>query len=124
MTEGRDNNFPGDTALQGARLTIAPLDETNWLSWKPNMRAVLMRRRKWRLVTGGRARPEDDDDTLEDWLADDAEAYGKIYLHVSDLYKNLLEGCETAHEAWMALEGHFERIGATARLGLKVAVSK
>ncbi|KAG5460635.1 MAG: hypothetical protein BJ554DRAFT_7289 [Olpidium bornovanus] len=104
-------------ALRGKRLAVAPLSEENWLCWKPNMRALLMRKRRWRLVTGNCQRPEDDDDrALEEWLADDAEAYGEIYLHVRDLYKNFLDNCETSHEAWKALEKHFDRLGAGARL--------
>lgn len=111
------------SALRGARLAIAPLDENNWTSWKANMKAVLMRGGKWIIVSGREPRPSTGSAQL-DWDRRDGEAYGEIYLHVSDLYKHILNGLESesAQEAWEALRAHFEDVGSGARLHLKASL--
>lgn len=101
---------------------VVTLVEGNWATWKIQMKAYLQLRRKWRLVSGDRVRPREGDPGLEQWMDDDAEALGAIMLHVGDIYQHVLEACETAHDAWEALEGQFDRLGATARLATKKAL--
>lgn len=110
--------------LHGARLIIAPLNEENWISWKPNVRAALMRKRQWRIVAGTRLLPtaESGDGSVEQWEEGNAEALGEVYLRVGNLRKHVLDGRTTAHNAWQALESHFGHAGATARLALKRAL--
>ncbi|KAG5462312.1 MAG: hypothetical protein BJ554DRAFT_5379, partial [Olpidium bornovanus] len=81
------------------RLVIPPLTEDNWTSWKENMRAVLLHRGLWDAVTGEDERPTHGTPSqLRDWNRSNGEAYGELFLHISDLYKHLMKGKETARE--------------------------
>lgn len=107
------------SVLRSTRLTVAPLEEDNWRSWKVSMHAVLQRRRLWFIVSGGVPRPRagstgSGTTELQEWLQADGEAYGEIVLHVSDLYRHLLEDADTSADAWARLCAHFEHAGSSA----------
>ncbi|KAG5455624.1 MAG: hypothetical protein BJ554DRAFT_4896, partial [Olpidium bornovanus] len=87
------------------------------------MRAVLLQKGLWLVVMGDEPRPVNSPAHAQrEWVRFDSKAFGEIYLHVSDLYKHLLDGCQSLGAAWDTLRKHFEDVGPSARLNIKATL--
>lgn len=88
----------------------------NYMTWKFNMRMVLLHEGLWKYVTGN-----DDEEDDEDWDDDlDGRALAKICLFVEEAAQiNIPADVDTAKEAWEALKAAFETKGLGRKMWLQ-----
>ena len=92
--------------------TIDKLDGTNWMTWKFQMRHLLLAKGLWGLVDG------------TETLAEDANAaaravFSTIIMAIGTSQLYLVTTCESPKDAWDALRGHHERGTLANKLMLK-----
>ena len=81
------------------------LGEDNYSTWSRNMKAYLMQKKVWGIVSGKDPKPSPGDAILRDWLKDEGVASGLIYLGVEDGQKSQIEDfLDDPKKMWETLE--------------------
>jgi hypothetical protein len=64
--------------------SFTKLGESNHATWKLNMKALLMQKKVWAIVSGLDPRPATDNPNFRDWIKDQQSAAGIIFLGLED----------------------------------------
>ena len=84
------------------KISIAPLQESNYHSWSSDMKALLLSKSLWRIVSGDIKRTAENGD---DWDSKSDNAAGLIYLNLSATQKiHVTALLPKAVEMWKKLQ--------------------
>ena len=72
-------------------LSFPKLGEDNYPTWCLDMKAYLMKMKVWGIVKATDTKPPDGDANLRDWLKDEQQAAGLIFLGLQDGQKSQIE---------------------------------
>ena len=100
--------------------TIDKLDGSNWITWKFQLKHLLLAKGLWKYVDGSAVLA--DDATAEQRAkhrSESQKAFSVIAMSVSTSQLYLITSCEEPKEAWNALKKHFERETLANKLFLK-----
>lgn len=86
----------------GHEVKVEKLSEDNYATWRVQMKASLIRQGLWCVVVKDKPKPEP-----ENWQRKDENALAEIILSVNKDLFVLINKCETAYEAWLALEEQY-----------------
>lgn len=100
------------------RLSIKPLDGSNWMTWKIQMKHLFLDRDLWGHVTGD-ATPPEDAQLLVKFKKAAQKANTMLYLHVAQSQIYVIGDEEKPTETWKKLSDHFERGTVTTKLHLR-----
>ena len=100
------------------KVQIEPLDGSNYLSWKFNVKLVLMQSGLWGIVSGAEKAPvasEDDKKEKEivDFRVRSEKAYSQIALNVKKELQVHVANTVDPKNAWDQLKKHFEFVSIT-----------
>ncbi|GIY84479.1 copia protein [Caerostris extrusa] len=86
------------------------LNQTNWSTWKENIRFLLMNRGCWSFIDGSEPKLEETSTRRErsEYKQRQDQAFSTIYYGVDDQHKTLLSSLKDAAEAWKLLQEQFE----------------
>ena len=100
--------------------SIDKLDSSNWITWKFQIKHLLLAKDLWGLVDGTEVLQ--DDASAQQW-ADfnkrSQKAFSTMVMSVSSLQLYLITSYEELRRAWTALRNHFERDTLVNKLILK-----
>ena len=86
-------------------LSFPRLGESNYASWKLNMKALLMQKKVWSIVSGLDLKPASDASHYRDWIKDQQSAAGIIFLGLEDDQKHQIQDVLDDPKAmWTKLE--------------------
>ena len=89
---------------------IEKLDGSNWITWKFQLRHLLMAKGLWKFVDGSAVLAEDPTrEEREKFQAEQQKAFSTIVMSVSPSLLYLITSCELPKNAWDILKRHFER---------------
>jgi len=91
---------------------------TNYYSWKSTITVFLKYLDIWEVTTTETVKPESTD-----YTRNDAKALAFLYLNVDVTLHKLLATCQTARQAWIALENRFDRQNITSYHALLKAIT-
>ena len=100
--------------------SIDRLDGKNWMTWKFQMRHLLLGKELWGYVDG--TETLEDDATAQqqaNYRKKSQKALSAIVMAVSTSQLYLITSCDSAQQAWEALRGNFERDTLANKLLLK-----
>ena len=90
--------------------TIDKLDNSNWTTWKFQMRHLLMAKGLWKYVDGTATLAEDASaEAIAKFTTESQKAISTIVMAISTPQLYLVTTCERPKEAWDTLKKHFER---------------
>src|ERR1700742_4225937 len=72
-------------------LSFSKLGESNHSTWSVNMKAYLMQKKVWGIVSGVDTKPAPNLPDLRDWLKDQQAASGYIFLGLEDAQKTQVQ---------------------------------
>lgn len=98
-------------------MNVEKLGETNYESWRLQMRSVLVCNELWNYADGLNVKPEDPA-KLVLWDAKDAKALALILLGVKENQLSHIKKVKTSHEAWKVLEKVHASAGPTRKVVL------
>ena len=100
---------------RGDATKIEKLDGTNYLTWKNNMKLVLMERGLWGYVDGHELKPKETDkaDKKEKYLLNRDKAYSIMALAVEDALQIHIVNTTDPKEAWEILHDQFAFVSVT-----------
>ena len=100
--------------------SIEKLDGSNWITWKFQLRHLLMAKGLWKFVDGSAVLAEDPTrEEREKFQAEQQKAFSTIVMSVSPSLLYLITSCELPKNAWDILKRHFERDTLANKLFLK-----
>lgn len=100
--------------------TVEKLDGSNWITWKFQVKHLLLAKGLWKYADGSAVLAEDA--TVEQQTKHQSEsqkAFSVIAMSVSTSQLYLITSCERPEEAWNSLKKHFERETLANKLFLK-----
>ena len=100
--------------------TIDKLDGSNWITWKFQLKHLLLAKGLWKYVGGSAVLAEDA--TAEQqakYQSESQKAFSVIAMSVSTSQLYLITSCEEPRKAWDALKKHFKRETPANKLFLK-----
>jgi hypothetical protein len=100
------------------KLPIEKLDSGNWISWKFQMKHLLMARDLWTVVDGSESLPTGERE-LNEYSRRVQKAMATLVLSVTSSKLYLITSCETPKDVWSNLRGHFEKDSLTNKIYLK-----
>ena len=93
---------------------------TNWMTWKFQLRHLLMAKGLWKYVDGSAELAGDAaEEVAEKFRAEQQKAFSTIVLSISSSLLYLITSCELPKDAWDTLKKHFERDTLANKLFLK-----
>ena len=93
------------TNATDSSLSFPKLSEANYSTWSVDMKAYLMQKKVWFIVSGEDSRPSPGSPDLRDWLKDKQSASGIIFLGLEDAQKPQVQALLDDPEAmWKMLE--------------------
>ena len=93
---------------------------TNWMTWKFQLRHLLMAKGLWKYVEGSATLAGNaTGDEREKFQSEQQKAFSTIVMSVSPSLLYLITSCEIPKDAWDTLKGHFERNTLANKLFLK-----
>ena len=96
--------------LEEKWVTIEKLDSSIWITWKFQMKHLLLAKGLWEQVNGTDVLAEDANEQLQrEHKIRSRKALSTIILSVSTSQLYLLTSCDNAKAAWDTLRNHFER---------------
>ena len=102
---------------------IDKLDGSNWMTWKFQVRHLLLAKGLWGVVDGSETLPEDSSAQVHaEFEKKEQKALSTIALAVSTPQLYLITSCEKPKDAWDALRNHFERKTLANKLYLKNSI--
>ena len=103
--------------------SIDKLDGSNWMTWKFQVRHLLLAKGLWGVVDGSETLPEDSSAQVRaEFEKKEQKSLSTIALAVSTPQLYLIASCEKPKDAWDALRNHFERKTLANKLYLKKTV--
>ena len=100
--------------------SVDKLDGANWLTWKFQMRHLLMAKGLWGFVDGTEELAEDASaPAREEFKKKEQRAFSTIALAVCTSQLYLITLCEKPKDVWDALRNNFERQTLANKLFLK-----
>lgn len=100
--------------------SIDKLDNSNWITWKFQMRHLLLAKGLWKYVDGSAVLADDADDRMRtDFSEKSQKALSTLVMAISTSQLYLVTSCEKPQEVWDALRGQFERDTLANKLFLK-----
>ena len=99
---------------------IDKLDGANWMTWKFQMKHLLLAKDLWEVVDGTKVLAEDAAAAVRaKFKKKSQKAFSTIVLGISTSQLYLVTSCERPREAWEALHNHYERDTLANKLFLK-----
>ncbi|KAL0267069.1 UNVERIFIED_CONTAM: hypothetical protein PYX00_009436 [Menopon gallinae] len=98
-----------------SNMSVEKLSESNYKSWKIQMKSVLIINDLWPYVDGSVPEPTSE---KELWTKKDSKALAMICLCVSQKQLNYVENARTSKQAWDALREAFESTRPIRKLSL------
>ena len=90
--------------------SVEKLDGSNWITWKFQVRHLLMAKRLWKFVDGSAVLAGDATaEATEKFHAEQQKAFSTIVMSVVSSLLYLITSCELPKDAWDTLKKHFER---------------
>ena len=100
--------------------SVDKLDGANWLTWKFQMRHLLLAKGLWGFVDGTEELAEDASASArEEFKKKEQRAFSTIALAVCTSQLYLITSCEKPKDVWDALRNNFERHTLANKLFLK-----
>ena len=100
------------------RLSVKPLDGSNWMTWKIQMKHMLLDKGLWQHITGNAERPAGREQ-LTKFEQAAQKANTMIYLHVAQSQIYVIGDEEDPAVTWKKLSDHFERGTLMTKLQLR-----
>ena len=89
---------------------VEKLDGSNWITWKFQLRHLLMAKGLWKFVDGSAVLAEDaSEENKEKFQANQQKAFSTIVMSISSTLLYLITSCELPKDAWDSLKKHYER---------------
>jgi len=102
------------------RWSIDKLDSSNWMTWKFQIKHLLLVRGLWGLVEGTEVlQDEATAQQIADFTKRSQKAFSMMVMVISSSQLYLVTSCDGPIAAWRALRNHFERDTLVNRLLLK-----
>ena len=116
-----ESEFELDMAVSAdEKWSIDRLDGKNWMTWKFQMRHLLLAKDLWGYVDGTETLREDANaEQQADHRKKSHKALSTIVMAVSASQLYLITSCDNPQQAWDALRSHFERDTLANKLLLK-----
>ena len=100
--------------------TIDKLDSSNWITWKFQMRHLLMAKGLWKYVDGSEILGEDATDAARTKFHEESQkTISTIVMAISTPQLYLVTSCEQPKDVWDTLRKHFECETLANKLFLK-----
>ena len=100
--------------------SIDRLSTANWITWKFQMRHILMAKGLWKYVDGSEVLPEDANEATRTKFREESQkAISTIVMAISTPQLYLVTSCEQPKDVWDTLRKHFERETLANKLFLK-----
>ena len=100
--------------------SVDKLDSKNWMTWKFQIRHLLLGKGLWGFVDGTEELPEDPSAQIrEEFKKKEQRAFSTIALAVCTTQLYLITSCEKPKDAWDALRNNFEHKTLANKLFLK-----
>ena len=100
--------------------SIDKLDSSNWITWKFQMRHLLMAKGLWKYVDGSEVLAEDATDRARAEFREKLQkALSTIVMAITTPQLYLVTSCEQPKDTWDTLQKHFERETLANKLFLK-----
>ena len=107
-------------ATTDEKWVIDKLDDSNWTTWKFQMKHLLLAKGVWEVVDGTEELAEDATAAARaEFLKKSQKAFSSIVLAIKTSQLYLVTSYEQPREAWDALRNHFERDTLANKLFLK-----
>lgn len=102
------------------RLSIKPLDGSNWMTWKIQIKHMLLDKALWEYVTGEVVVPATSDgEKYEKYKRAAQKANTMLYLHVTQSQIYIIGDEDNPAVTWKKLSEHFERGTLMTKLQLR-----
>ena len=89
--------------------SIDKLDHTNWITWKFQMKHLLLGKGLWNYVTGAATLAPSADERVKGTFEQKSQlAFSTIVMAVSTAQLYLITSCDSPKDAWDTLRNHFE----------------
>ncbi len=100
--------------------TVDKLDGSNWITWKFQVKHLLLGKGLWKYIDGSAMLAEDatEEQRLK-FKSESQKAFSILAMAISASQLYLITSCEEPKEAWDALKKHFERETLANKLFLK-----
>eukprot|EP00731_Ephydatia_muelleri_P036346 Em0239g7a len=106
--------------VDSCKWSIDKLDSSNWMTWKFQMKHLLLSKGLWGIVDGSERLAEDASVQQQAEFRKRAQtAFSTLVLSISSSQLYLITSCEEPAPAWVALRNHFERDTLVNKLMLK-----
>eukprot|EP00731_Ephydatia_muelleri_P018948 Em0011g988a len=106
--------------VDSCKWSIDKLDSSNWMTWKFQMKHLLLSKGLWGIVDGSERLAEDASVQQQAEFRKRAQtAFSTLVLSISSSQLYLITSCEELAPAWVALRNHFERDTLVNKLMLK-----
>lgn len=100
--------------------SVDKLDNGNWMTWKFQMRHLLLAKGLWKYVDGSEVLAGDADDRARtEYLEKSQKALSTLVMAISTSQLYLVISCDQPQDVWDALKRHFERGTLANKLFLK-----
>ena len=100
--------------------SIDKLDNSNWTTWKFQMRHLLLAKGLWKYVDGSEELAEGADERVRTEYRDKSQKpFSPLVMAISTAQLYLVNTCESPKKVWDALQKHFERESLANKLFLK-----
>ncbi|GBN63203.1 hypothetical protein AVEN_274955-1 [Araneus ventricosus] len=110
--------------MESMNFLIKPFDSTNYATWCPDIKVLLLERDCWDIVAEREAAlvkegDEIDARKLKEFNLRFNRAYTTIYMKVSPQYRTIIEGLTNGAEAWKKLKSRFQPDSRARVMALK-----
>ena len=100
--------------------SVEKLDGPNWVTWKFQLRHLLMAKGLWKFVDGTAVLADGaSEEDREKFRTEQQKAFSTIVMALSSSLLYLVTSCELPNDAWNTLKKHFERDTLANKLFLK-----
>ena len=100
--------------------SIDKLDSSNWMTWKFQIKYLLLAKDLWGIVDGTEVLVENASEQQRiNFNKKSQKAFSTIVMSISSSQLYLITSCEEPARAWAALKNHFERDTLVNKLMLK-----
>ena len=102
------------------RWSVQKLDGSNWMTWKFQMRHMLLDRELWGFVEGSEVLDADASEGRQAMFKRSSQkALTAIIMAMASTQIYIVRSCETPDDAWRKLQGHFEKGTLASKLHLR-----
>ena len=100
--------------------SIEKLNSSNWLTWKFQMRHLLLAKGLWGFIEGTEVLNDDaTNEQKKEFKQKSQKAFSTLVLAIDTSQLYLITSCDNGDEAWNILRNHFERDTLSNKLFLK-----